>query len=387
MRMWPALVAVVGLAGCGGNAAPPAAGPQAVEVGVLTLAARNAGIVDELPGRTVAYRIAEVRPQVSGIVQQRMFEEGGEVEEGAQLYQIDPAQYRVALQSAEAALKRAEARLVTAKLLKQRYQPLIEANAVSQQEYDDAVSGLAAAEADVAAARAQVEAARIDLVYTQVLSPIGGRIGRTLVTEGALVTSEQATPLALVQQLDPIYVDIAQSSVEMLKLQRQLANGELSRDAHNQAEVSLTLEDGSQYSERGKLQFAEVSVDPGTGAVVLRALFPNPRRELLPGMFVRARLTQATKRDALLVPQRGVSRNQRGDAVVLVVGPDNVVAERIVTAERVIGSEWLITSGLAAGDRVILEGLQRIRPGAEVLPVEIDVRSSAAPPAASGGVG
>lgn len=376
-RTWivAALAAMQLLSGCGGDA-QPAAQPPPAEVGVLTLVPRSAGIVTELPGRTVAYRVAEVRPQVSGIVQQRMFEEGSEVEAGQQLFQIDPATYRVALRSAEAALQRAEARREAARLLQERYEPLRAANAVSQQEYDDAVAQLASAEADVAAARAAVEAARIDLVYTQVLAPISGRIGRTLVTEGALVTSQQATALATVQQLDPIYVDIAQSSVEMLRLQRQIANGELTRDADNQAEVSLTLEDGTEYTERGKLQLTEVSVDPGTGAVLLRALFPNPRRELLPGMFVRAKLTQAVKREALLVPQRGVTRNQRGEAVVLVVD-GNVAAERVVTAERVIGNEWLITAGLSPGDRVILEGLQRVRPGAEVRAVEI------APPSTS----
>jgi membrane fusion protein (multidrug efflux system) len=352
-------------------------------VGVLTLAPRHVGLVDELPGRTVAYRVAEVRPQVSGIVQKRLFEEGSEVREGEQLYQIDSATYAVALRSAQAALQRAEARRESAKLLQERYAPLRQANAVSQQEYDDAVASFTAAEADVAAAKAQVEAARINLVYCQVLSPISGRIGRTSVTEGALVTSQQNAPLALVQQLDPIYVDITQSSVEMLKLQRALASGELSRDEQNEAEVTLTLEDGSEYAERGKLQFAEVSVDPSTGAVVLRALFPNPRRELLPGMFVRAQLTQAVKRDALLVPQRGVTRNQRGDAVVLVVD-GNVVAERTVTAERAIGNDWLISDGLQAGDRVILDGLQKVRPGAEVRAVEIAEQSSTGSEAAAG---
>ncbi|HET7131228.1 MAG TPA: efflux RND transporter periplasmic adaptor subunit, partial [Gammaproteobacteria bacterium] len=288
--IWPLLAAASALFSCGGGAPPPAAQAPA-EVGVLTLAPRHVDLVDELPGRTVAYRVAEVRPQVSGIVQKRLFEEGSEVREGEQLYQIDAATYAVALRSAQAALQRAEARRESAKLLQERYAPLRQANAVSQQEYDDAVASFTATEADVASAQAQVEAARINLVYCQVLAPISGRIGRTSVTEGALVTSQQTAPLALVQQLDPIYVDITQSSVEMLKLQRALASGELSRDEQNQAEVSLTLEDGSEYAERGKLQFAEVSVDPSTGAVVLRALFPNPRRELLPGMFVRAQLT------------------------------------------------------------------------------------------------
>jgi membrane fusion protein (multidrug efflux system) len=385
-RNWIAVVAFsIALLGCSGAKAPP--GPQGPpEVGVITLVTRSVGIVDELPGRTVAYRVAEVRPQVSGIVQKRLFAEGSDVRVGDQLYQIDPSSYSAALRSAEAALQRAQANREKAKLLQDRYGPLRANNLVSQQAYDDAVTGFSTAEADVAAAKAQVESARINVVYCQVLSPIAGRIGRTLVTEGALVTSQQSTPLALVQQLDPIYVDITQSSVEMLKLQRALASGDLQRDEKNEAEVSLTLEDGSEYSERGKLQFAEVSVDPSTGAVVLRALFPNPQRELLPGMFVRAQLTKAMKSEALLVPQRGVTRNQRGDAVVLVVGDGNRVAERMVTTARVIGNDWLIDTGLRAGERVILDGLQKVRPGTEVKPVELTVEQSSAGGQAAAGV-
>jgi membrane fusion protein (multidrug efflux system) len=384
--IWIAVVAsATALVGCSGAKAP--AGPQSpTEVGVITLATRSVGIVDELPGRTVAYRVAEVRPQVSGIIQKRLFAEGSDVRVGEQLYQIDPSSYTAALRSAEAALQRAQANREKAKLLRDRYGPLRENNLVSQQAYDDAVTGFSAAEADVAAAKAQVESARINVVYCQVLSPIAGRIGRTLVTEGALVTSQQSTPLALVQQLDPIYVDITQSSVEMLKLQRALARGELQRDEKNEAEVSLTLEDGSEYAEHGKLQFAEVSVDPSTGAVVLRALLPNPQRELLPGMFVRAQLTQAMKSEALLVPQRGVTRNQRGDAVVLVVGDDNRVAERMITTARVIGNDWLIDTGLRAGERVVLDGLQKVRPGTEVKPVEFTGEQSSAGGQAAAGV-
>ncbi len=355
---------VLVLAACG--VGQPPAHPPVTEVGVVTLVARSVDITDELPGRTSAYRLAEVRPQVGGIVQKRLFTEGSEVKAGQQLLQIDPSAYRAALAAAQATLKRAEARLVTATLLEQRYRPLLQANLVSKQDYDDAVAARTQAEADVAAARAQVEAAQIDLGYTRVLSPIAGRIGRALVTEGALVTKEQDQPIATVQQLDPIYVDIVQSSVELLRLRRQVASGLLQEDARDQAEVRLTLEDGSEYREHGTLQFAEVSVDPGTGAVVLRAVFPNPRRELLPGMFVRARLTQGVRRDALLVPQRGVMRNQRGEATVLVVGPDNKVAERVVQAERVVGNDWLIAGGLEPQERVVVDGLQKIRPGAEV---------------------
>jgi len=369
------------VAGCSKQAAGP---PAPVEVSVITLQPHSVDIVNQLPGRTSAYRVAEVRPQVTGIVQKRYFKEGGDVKAGEPLFQIDPASYRAALGSAEAALARAEARLVSAKLLEERYAPLIAANAVSKQENDEAISARAAADADVASARAQVDTARINVVYTQVRSPISGRIGRAMVTEGALVTSEQETPIAMVQQLDPIYVDITQSSTEMLRLQRQMAKGELSKDGQNQAEVALTLEDGSEYPENGRLQFAEVSVDPGTGSVVLRAEFPNPRRELLPGMFVRARLTQGTRQAALLVPQRGVSRNQRGDATVMIVGNDNTVSERVVKADRVIEDSWLITQGLEAGERVVVDGLQKIRPGAVVKAVDANPQTTSAqasPPA------
>jgi len=299
-------------------------------------------------------------------VQKRLFTEGTEVKAGEQLFQIDAGSYRAALSSAQAALKRAEAQAVTANLLAERYEPLIAANAVSRQENDEAIAANARAEADVAAARAAVDAARINVVYTQVLSPISGRIGRTMITEGALVTSGQQAPLVTVQQLDPIYVDITQSSTEMLRLQRQFAKGELVKDETNQAEVSLTLEDGSRYPERGRLKVSEASVDPSTGSVVLRAVFPNPRRELLPGMFVRAQLSQGTRSAALMVPQRGVTHNPRGEATVLIVDKDEKVAERVVTADRAIAGEWLITSGLAPGDRVIVDGLQKARPGSPV---------------------
>ena len=358
-----AAAAVMLLAACGKDPAGP---PPPAEVSVVTLKPRAVEITDQLPGRTTAFRVAEVRPQVTGVVQKRLFAEGTEVKAGEQLFQIDAGSYRAALSSAQAALKRAEAQAVTAKLLAERYAPLIAANAVSKQENDEAIAANARAEADVASARAAVESARINVVYTQVLSPISGRIGRTMITEGALVTSGQPAPLATVQQLDPIYVDITQSSTEMLRLQRQLANGELVKDESNQAEVSLTLEDGSRYPERGRLKVSEASVDPSTGSVVLRAVFPNPRRELLPGMFVRAQLSQGTRSAALMVPQRGVNHNPRGEATVLIVDKDEKVAERVVTADRTIGDEWLITAGLSPGDRVIVDGLQKAKPGSPV---------------------
>ncbi|MEJ0087483.1 MAG: efflux RND transporter periplasmic adaptor subunit [Pseudomonadota bacterium] len=360
------LVAAALLAACAKDAGGP---PPPPEVTVITLQPRAISITDQLPGRTTAFRVAEVRPQVTGIVKKRLFTEGGEVQAGQQLYQIDPGSYRATLNSAEAALQRAEAQAVSARLLQERYGPLIAANAVSKQENDDAIAARARAEADVAAARAQVENARINVVYTQVLSPITGRIGRALVTEGALVTSEQPSPLATVQQLDPIYVDITQSSTEMLRLQRQLASGELVKTEDNQAEVGLTLEDGTAYAQRGKLKVSEVSVDPGTGSVVLRAVFPNPKRELLPGMFVRAQLTRGTRSAALLVPQRGVTRNPKGDATVLVVDKEDKVAEKVVIADRAINGEWLITAGLEAGERVIVDGLQKAKPGSQVKPI------------------
>jgi membrane fusion protein, multidrug efflux system len=368
------LIIAAMLVACGKDAGGP---PPPPEVGVITLAPRAIAITDQLPGRTTAYRVAEVRPQVTGIVQKRLFAEGGEVKAGEQLFQIDAGSYRAAFESAQAALKRAEAQAVTAKLLEERYAPLIAANAVSKQENDDAIAARARADADVAAARAQVANARINVVYTQVLSPITGKIGRALVTEGALVTSNQESPLATVQQLDPIYVDIAQSSTEMLHLQRQLASGELVKNDNNEAEVGLTLEDGSVYAERGRLKVSEASVDPSTGSVVLRAVFPNPKRELLPGMFVRAQLTRGTRTAALLVPQRGVSRNAKGEATVMVVDKEEKVNERIVTAERAIDGEWLITAGLTAGERVVLDGLQKIKPGAPVkaVPATEDVNA------------
>lgn len=381
LRVGATLAALALLAGCGQTEQGP---PPPPEVSVITLAPRPVAITDQLPGRTTAFRVAEVRPQVTGIVQKRLFAEGGEVKAGEQLFQIDAGSYRAAVSSAEAALKRAEAAAVTARLLEERYAPLIAANAVSKQENDEAIAARARAEADVASARAALDAARINLVYTQLLSPISGQIGRTLVTEGALVTSGQSAPLATVQQLDPIYVDITQSSTEMLRLQRQFANGELLKDDNNQAEVTLTLEDGSQYAERGRLKVSEASVDPSTGSVVLRAVFPNPKRELLPGMFVRAQLARGTLAKAIMVPQRGVAHNAKGEATVLIVGDDEKVAERVVTADRAIDGEWLVTAGLSPGDRVIVDGLQKVKPGSAVKAVpaaeqaQADLRAGAA---------
>jgi membrane fusion protein (multidrug efflux system) len=367
-----AMMAVV-LAGCDQGpsqtvkAAAPAAAP---EVGVTVLAAERVTMTSELPGRTTPYRVADVRPQVSGVILKRLFAEGSEVKAGQQLYQIDPATYQAAYDSAKASLARAAASLKSASLLADRYHPLVAANAVSKQDYDNAVAAKQQAEADVGLGEAAVETARINLVYTKVLSPISGRIGRSSVTEGALVTSGQAAALATVQELDPIYVDVTQSSTEMLRLQRELAGGRLRNVGDNQAAARLVLEDGGEYTEAGKLLFSEVTVDPGTGSVTLRAVFPNPKRLLLPGMFVHALIEEGVSEKAILVPQQGVARNQRGEPTVLVVGADDKVELRALTVDRAIGDKWLVTNGLNAGDRVIVEGVQKVRPGIAVRPVE-----------------
>ncbi len=381
----PGLVVVVlavALAGCD-ESKPKASAPAGpVDVGVATMAPQRAAIVTDLPGRTTPYRIAEVRPQVGGVILRRSFTEGGEVKAGQQLYQIDPATYQAAYDSARASLARAEATRKSAGLLAERYRPLVAANAVSKQDYDNAVAGAEQADADVASAKAAVETARINLVYTKVLSPISGRIGRSSVTEGALVTTGQATALATVQELDPIYVDVTQSSTEMLRLQREMADGRLQKAGEGQAVAKLTLEDGSAYPEPGKLLFSEVTVDPGTGSVTFRAVFPNPKRLLLPGMFVHARVEEGVNEQAILVPQQGVTRNQRNEPTVLVVGTDDKVEQRVLQVDRAIGDKWLVTDGLKAGDRVIVEGLQKVKPGIAVHAVAAGNVAPAQPAAA-----
>lgn len=365
--------------GCGPKApqGPPARPPQ--DVGVVTLATEKVEIVTELPGRTASFRVAEVRPQVSGIILKRHFEEGGDVKEGDPLYQIDPARYQAEYDSAQAAVARAEAASQVARLLAERRQKLVNTSVISKQDYDDAVAALKQADADVASAKAALESARINLNYTKVLSPISGKIGRSTVTEGALVTSGQPDALATVHQLDPIYVDVTQSSAQLMKLRRELAAGEL-QDV-KEASAELILEDGSVYPERGKLQFSEVSVDQGTGSVALRAVFPNPQQALLPGMFVRALVAEGVNEEALLVPQRGVTRNARGQPTALVVGPDERVELRVLKTDRAIGDKWLVTEGLKAGDRVIVEGLQKTGPGAQVKASEMVPDASKTPEA------
>lgn len=355
----------------GGPAAGPPGGMPPQEVGVVTLSPQHAEIVTELPGRTAACRIAEVRPQVSGIILKRMFTEGAEVKLGEQLYQINPATYQTAYDSAKASVAKAEAAAHVAELLMDRRKKLATTKVISQQDYDDSYAVMRQAEADIAARNAALEEARINLEYTKVLSPIAGFIGRSMVTEGALVTSGQAGALATVQQLDPIFVDITQSSSQLLRMQRELASGQLKNAKSGEASTRLVFEDGTRYSEPGTLQFSEVSVDPGTDSVTLRAVFPNPRRELLPGMFVRAIVSEGVKEDAILAPQKGVTRNVRGEPTALVVGEGNKVELRVLKTDRAIGDKWLVTEGLKPGDRLIVEGLQKTAPGAEVRPVEI----------------
>ncbi|MBR0567680.1 efflux RND transporter periplasmic adaptor subunit [Azoarcus sp. L1K30] len=380
-----ALAGIFLLASCsGGDKGGQGAGgpPPAPTVGVVVAATESVPLISELPGRTTPFLVAELRPQVTGIVQKRLFVEGSEVKAGQTLYQIDPAVYNATYESAKAALVRAEANAHSARLKAGRYADLVKIEAVSKQANDDAVAALKQAEADVASARAAVESARINVDFTHVASPISGRIGRSAVTQGALVTANQETALATVQQLDPIYVDVTQSSAELLGLRRAAEAGKLSRNGAQNVPVRLVLEDGSLYGAEGKLAFSEVTVDAGTGSVILRAVFPNPKGELLPGMYVRARLAQGQADDAILVPHAALSRDPLGNAVVMVVGAEDKVEQRKVTASRSLGDKWVVTAGLSAGDRIIVDGLQRVRPGAQVKAQEAGASAPAAAPAA-----
>ncbi|EGR7707265.1 multidrug efflux RND transporter periplasmic adaptor subunit AcrA [Salmonella enterica] len=345
-------------------------GQQMPEVGVVTLKTEPLQITTELPGRTVAYRIAEVRPQVSGIILKRNFVEGSDIEAGVSLYQIDPATYQATYDSAKGDLAKAQAAANIAELTVKRYQKLLGTQYISKQEYDQALADAQQATAAVVAVKAAVETARINLAYTKVTSPISGRIGKSSVTEGALVQNGQASALATVQQLDPIYVDVTQSSNDFLRLKQELANGSLKQE-NGKAKVDLVTSDGIKFPQSGTLEFSDVTVDQTTGSITLRAIFPNPDHTLLPGMFVRARLQEGTKPTALLVPQQGVTRTPRGDATVLVVGADNKVETRQIVASQAIGDKWLVTDGLKAGDRVVVSGLQKVRPGAQVKVQEI----------------
>ena len=377
------VVTVAMLSACGDAREPPAA-PPPPQVTVVTIQPQNIVIRTALPGRTAPTVIAEVRPQVTGLVQSRTFNEGAEVKAGSTLYKLDPATYQTAHDSARAAVAKAEATLQTARRNVERNKELVAIKFVSQQAYDDAVTAMRQAEADVASAKAAAEAARINLAYTNVLAPISGRAGKSSVTAGALVTANQPTALVTIQQMNPMYVDMTQSSTEVLRLRRALSSGELKRPQDGAARVTLQLEDGSTYAHEGTLQFSDVTVDASTGAITLRALFPNPQGVLLPNMYVRALIEEGVRENAILVPQRAVTRDAKGQAIAMVIGPNNVVEARTLKTERTIGTDWLIESGVKPGDRVIVEGLQRARPGATVQPAESAGQSGAAAPAAAG---
>lgn len=356
------------LTGCDGKETKQTA--QVPEVGVVTLKTEPLQITTELPGRTNAFRVAEVRPQVSGIILKRNFTEGSDVTAGVSLYQIDPATYQATYNSAKGDLAKAEAAAKIAQLTLNRYRKLVGTQYISKQEFDSAQADAQQADATVLAAKAAVETARINLAYTKVTSPISGRIGKSAVTEGALVQNGQANALATVQQLDPIYVDVTQSSNDFLRLKQELESGKL-QQKDGKAKVDLITQDGISYSQSGTLEFSDVTVDQTTGSITLRAIFPNPEHTLLPGMFVRAKLEEGVNPQALLVPQQGVTRTPRGEASVMIVDGDGKVATRQITADKAIGDKWLVTDGLKAGDKVIIIGLQKVKPGAQVKAQEV----------------
>jgi membrane fusion protein (multidrug efflux system) len=339
-------------------------------VGVVTVQPQRLAITTELPGRTTPFLVSDVRPQVGGIVKVRKFREGGDVKAGEALYQIDPATYKASYDSNVAALAKAEASLRSTRLRAERYKELVAIKAVSQQDYDDAAASLAQGEADVASARANVETSRINLAYARIDAPISGRIGKSAVTPGALVTANQATALATIQQLDPIFVDVTQPSAAMLQLRQAMARGDLQKSSTNAAKVRLLLEDGSTYPLEGKLEFSDVTVDQNTGAITLRAVFPNPNADLLPGMYVRAVLQEGVKERALLVPQQAVSRDSTGKPMAYVVDAQHKLQRRLLESERAIDDQWLVKSGLQAGDQLVVDGQQRVAPGVEVKTVQ-----------------
>ncbi len=350
---------------------------------MVTVRKASVPVTMELPGRTSPVAVAQVRGRVDGIVLARPFKEGADVKAGQQLFLIDPAPYRAALASAEAMLARAQAALASATALAERYKVLLAGNGVAQQDYDNAVAAQGQAAADVATGKAAVQTARINLGYTNVVSPIKGRIGPSAVTQGAYVQASAATLMATVQQLDPTYVDLNQSSLQGLRLRRDVASGRLKLNGPGQAKVTLFLEDGTQYPLPGALQFTDVTVDPGTGAVTVRALFPNPDFVLLPGMFVRARIEEGTNDNVALVPQVGVTRDAGGKATALVVGPDNKVALRSIQATRTSGTDWVVEGGLDDGEKVIVAGVQKVKPGATVKTVEAPAGAAPAPVASN----
>ena len=364
LRVAPLALCIV-IAGCG-DKTPPKKAP--VEVGVVTLTAQNATISTELPGRTVSTMMSEVRPQVAGLIQKRLFTEGAMVTAGQPLYQIDPRLYRASRDQAQASLASAQATLMAAQAKAQRYRGLGDTEAVSAQDRDDVIATARQAQAAVQQARANMQTSNVNLEFTLVRAPISGRAGRTLFTPGALVTASQADPLTTIQQLDPIYVDVTQSSAQLLQLRRSLAAG---KTLPASATIRLKLEDGSDYPAEGRIEFAEPIVDVNSGTVTLRARFPNPDGLLMPGMFVRVIAPQSVVPGAILAPQQGISRDPKGNATALLVNKANQVERRTVTAGQAIGDKWLITAGLKAGDRLIVQGTDKVQPNDKVKPVAI----------------
>jgi len=360
-----ALASLFLLSGCDrhGQQATP---PPVPEVATVTIKPQQVELTTELPGRTSPYLVAEIRPQVNGIILKRLFREGADVKAGQLLYQIDPAPFQAALHSAQASLAKARANLPTIQRRAERYKELLADKAVSRQDYDDAAAALEQARAEIEYWKAQVELARINLSYTRVTAPISGRIGRSNVTVGALVTAYQPAALAKIQQLDPIYVDVTQSAAELLRLQRRLKAGQLSNKDAKGRKVRILLEDGTPYPLEGTLKFRDVTVDPTTGSFIVRIVVPNPDHLLLPGMFVRAVVQEGTIQEGLLIPQQAVSRNPKGEPFALIVDKAGVVQRRFLRLDRAIGDRWLVTAGLSAGERVIVEGMQRVRPGMAV---------------------
>lgn len=356
--------------------------PPPAEVGILTATLEAVPLHTELPGRTSPFRVAEVRARVNGIVLERIFEEGSDVKQGQLLFRVDPQPYQATLASARAQLNRAQANAETNRVQLDRAEKMVSTGLISQQNYDDLSGSQKVFSADIAGGRAAVQSAQIGLSYTRVVAPIAGRIGRAEVTEGAYVQQTQASLMATIQQIDPLYVDLTQSSTEMIELRRQLESGKLVRSGDG-AKVSLLLEDGTVYPEAGTLKFADATVNPTTGSITLRALFPNPKKDLLPGMFVRARLEEGTVPNAILVPQVAVRRNAQGEASVFLVGDDNKIVVQKVVAPRTVGTNWLVASGLKPGDRVVVDGIQKARPGALVKPVAVSTVKIDPPPASS----
>ena len=354
---------------CGKPKMPMGGAP---EVAVVTLQEERVPIITELPGRTSAFLIAEVRPQVSGIIQKRLFTEGSDVKAGDLLYQIDPSTYEAAYSAAKAALARAEANVVTVRNRASRYKELVAIKAVSQQDYDDVTAALKQAEADVESSKASAENARINLAYTRVTAPISGRVGKSHVTVGALATAHQIIPFTTIQQIDPVYVDVTKSSADLLELKNHIAAGRVKTGGNDQAKVKLVLEDGTPYPLEGTLKFSDITVEPSTGSVILRMVFPNPGHILLPGMYARAFIQEGVIERGIIAPQQGVSRDPKGNPIALVVDTSNKVELRALKVDRAIGDKWLVTEGLKAGDRLIVEGLQKIKPGVPVKIVPFD---------------